>query len=563
MYTVPTRERTKDVFLYIRQSTDEKAQRQVRSMKDQQSDCEAMAMHLGLNIVEVFREDKSAKAPHRRPVFKSMIKALSYKTPAKRRADGILSWHPNRLSRNALEAGIVIQMLDDNLIKDMYFPAYSFHNDASGKEHLFMEFARSKGYSDHLSVSVLRGSCNRERDGAMVYPVKFGFQKRREVPETPALCSLFPIPCPTNYPIVQRIFELRGNGYSLADIEQFLTEEALIPNGGKLGKSRISGIICDQFYFGMWYINKGKTNERVINMREIRLPDGTEFEPILTESDFWKCQSDIIKNQRSHKRIKHINPIPVPVLCERCGGKMRPCWKKVKRAGGILEPQLGYECQTRRDGSRCKQPRIKSDILYAHIAEAFEQITLDKRYYQRFLVGSETFIRRKTQDLKRDRVKQTKAIQKLKGQKLDLLRQKAVLSADAGLSPSDKKVINGELQELATLIEKAEIRRKDLGEDIRTKTIGFKKFIELSQSLHSDWLEADLGQKQKISEKVVLNLTIENREIRSQTWSAPFQAWLNSHKFFDGRGELKNLEPYFIRLWTIMEQYPDFLEGWK
>ncbi len=134
MYETPTRPQTKNVFLYIRQSTDEKAQRQVRSLKDQQRECEILAQRLGLNIVDVFREDRSAKRPHQRPVFKAMLKELSYKSAVKRRADGVLSWHPNRLSRNALEAGMVIQMLDDQLIKDMYFPAYSFHNDASEKD---------------------------------------------------------------------------------------------------------------------------------------------------------------------------------------------------------------------------------------------------------------------------------------------------------------------------------------------------------------------------------------------------------------------------------------------
>jgi len=84
-----------------------------------------------LNIVDTFIEKESAWKPHKRKVFKAMIKELSYKNPARRRADGILAWHPNRLSRNALEAGIIVQMLDDEFIKDLYFPAYSFHNDTS------------------------------------------------------------------------------------------------------------------------------------------------------------------------------------------------------------------------------------------------------------------------------------------------------------------------------------------------------------------------------------------------------------------------------------------------
>jgi len=563
MYETNHRPRIKNVFLYIRQSTDEKAQRQVRSLKDQQRECEILAERLGLNIVQVFREDKSAKKPHQRPVFKSMLKELSYKSASKRRADGILSWHPNRLSRNALEAGMIIQMLDDTLINDMYFPAYSFHNDASGKEHLFIEFARAKGYSDHLSVSVMRGTCNREREGAMVYPVKFGYQKRREVPETPALCSLFPIPCPTNYPIVRRIFELRREGRSLENIEISLISEALTPTVGKVGKSRISSILADQFYFGLWYINKGKPNERQVDLRTVTLPDGTRFEPVLNEVEFWDCQSERTKNQRKHKKIKHINPFPNAIVCNRCGKKMRPCWKKIKRTGGKIEPQLGYECQTRIEGVRCKQPRLKAEVLYDYIADVLETVSTSKKDYQRFLIGSHTFIRQKTLALDQQRRVQSQAISKLKTQQLELVKQKAALAANNALNVSDKCLLDKQLAEITEKLELAHGRKRELSQNSKSKIIGFRKFIELSRNLHTDWHNADLSQKRKISEKILLNLTIETREIRSQTWSTPFEEWLKTPFFKGGRGELKNLEPYFMRLWTIMEQYPDFLEDWE
>lgn len=136
-----------------------------------------------------------------------MLKELSYKSPERRKADGILAWHPNRLSRNALEAGMIVQMLDDELIQNLYFASYSFHNDTSGKEHLTIEFARAKGYNDQLSDVVSRGILSRERMGAMVSSRKFGYQAKREHSD-PKLCSMFPIPDLVEYPAIQRMFEL-------------------------------------------------------------------------------------------------------------------------------------------------------------------------------------------------------------------------------------------------------------------------------------------------------------------------------------------------------------------
>ena len=92
------------VFLYLRRSTKSGADKQVRSIPDQENDCLILAERLGLEIVEIIVEKESAWKPHQRPQFKKLLKELSYKNPMRRKADGILAWHPNRLSRNALEA---------------------------------------------------------------------------------------------------------------------------------------------------------------------------------------------------------------------------------------------------------------------------------------------------------------------------------------------------------------------------------------------------------------------------------------------------------------------------
>jgi hypothetical protein len=76
----------------------------VQSIEDQRRDCEAVVERYGLKVVEVVEEDESAWKPHHRLKFKQMLKQLSYRSKGKRKADGIVAWHPNRLSRNALEA---------------------------------------------------------------------------------------------------------------------------------------------------------------------------------------------------------------------------------------------------------------------------------------------------------------------------------------------------------------------------------------------------------------------------------------------------------------------------
>ena len=140
--------------LYVRKSSED-AEAQAKSLPDQIADCKEYANNHGLLLVgEPIQESKSAKKSGNRPLFSQMLKDIE-----KGKYDAILAWHPDRLSRNSLEAGMVVNMVDNGVIKDLRFPTFEFHNDSSsGKLTLNMLFALSKQYSEHLSESAQRGA---------------------------------------------------------------------------------------------------------------------------------------------------------------------------------------------------------------------------------------------------------------------------------------------------------------------------------------------------------------------------------------------------------------------
>lgn len=76
--------------LYARKSTDD-PQRQVRSIGDQIFECKQLAARIGINIIKVLEETKSAKKPNQRPVFRQMLSDLKNGV-----YDGIM--HKNQLS---------------------------------------------------------------------------------------------------------------------------------------------------------------------------------------------------------------------------------------------------------------------------------------------------------------------------------------------------------------------------------------------------------------------------------------------------------------------------------
>ena len=134
--------------LYARKSTTDESH-QEHSIPDQLRFCREFAEKNNLHVVAEIEEKQSAKTAGKRPLFTQMLKDIRAG-----KYDGILAWHPDRLCRNMLEAGEIIDMLDNWDIVDLKFCQHPFANNASGKMILGMMFVFSKQYSDSLKERV-------------------------------------------------------------------------------------------------------------------------------------------------------------------------------------------------------------------------------------------------------------------------------------------------------------------------------------------------------------------------------------------------------------------------
>jgi DNA invertase Pin-like site-specific DNA recombinase len=157
--------------IYIRKSTDDEA-KQVRSLEDQESECLELAQRMVVDIrpEDIISESGSAKKSGNRPIFDRMVEGFKLG-----KYHGLISWSPDRLSRNMKEAGELIEMVDLEQIQDLAFRTYQFENNPNGKMLLGILFATSKQYSDKLSVDVSRGTSGNIRDGKYNGVVKKGY----------------------------------------------------------------------------------------------------------------------------------------------------------------------------------------------------------------------------------------------------------------------------------------------------------------------------------------------------------------------------------------------------
>src|SRR5258706_3297161 len=138
---------TNKFFLYARKSTDE-PDRQVRSIDDQLVEARQLAAERNIQIVEVLIEKQSAKRPGR-PIFNQMMERIE-----RGEANGILAWHPDRLTRNYLDGGRIIYFLDTGKISQLIFKDSIAEPTSHGKLMLAISFGMSKYHSDNFSDGI-------------------------------------------------------------------------------------------------------------------------------------------------------------------------------------------------------------------------------------------------------------------------------------------------------------------------------------------------------------------------------------------------------------------------
>lgn len=146
-----------EYVIYARKST-ESEDRQTLSIQSQIIEMQEIAKHENLDIVKIFQESKSAKAPGR-PVFSEMLEFIK-----KGKADGILCWKIDRLARNPVDEGLIKWMLQNNTIQQIK----TFERDYNPDDNVVIasiEFSMANQYIRDLSRNVKRGLAEKVRRG--------------------------------------------------------------------------------------------------------------------------------------------------------------------------------------------------------------------------------------------------------------------------------------------------------------------------------------------------------------------------------------------------------------
>ena len=113
--------------LYARKST-ESDERQAMSIESQVKEMLQLAQKENLKVVEIKREAHSAKATGERKEYNAMISELRTG-----KFNAVLTWAPDRLSRNAGDLGVLVDLLDQKVIIEIRTFSQKFTNNPNEK----------------------------------------------------------------------------------------------------------------------------------------------------------------------------------------------------------------------------------------------------------------------------------------------------------------------------------------------------------------------------------------------------------------------------------------------
>ena len=379
--------------LYARKST-ESDEKQALSIDSQVKEMLAIAEREELEIVDIRRESHSAKASGQRPVFSELLRDLEIG-----RYTGILTWAPDRLSRNAGDLGSLVDMMDEKKLLQIRTYGQSFQNSPNEKFLLMILCSQAKLENDNKSINVKRGLRTRCEMGLWPAPAPMGYLNEKRVDR-----KGYVYVDPDRGHVIKKMFEKVANekwsGRKLYNWLKFdLNFKTPFGNKG-LTLSNIYLILQNDFYYGSFeYPRKSGLWYKGLH------------EPLITKELFDQVQEQV-RSQVIRVADKEFAFTKL-MGCGLCGSGICADEKFKKQKNGNVHRYVYYGCTKSRD-KYCQCGYIREEELIEQFVSLMEQIDLNEisikekikseverfKRFQRSILGIQTKIEVKEVDIR-------------------------------------------------------------------------------------------------------------------------------------------------------------------
>ena len=343
--------------LYARKST-ESEEAQILSIDSQIKEMIEMAQRDNLEIVEIKKESHSAKEAGQRPVFNEIVEEI--KTG---KFNAILTWAPDRISRNAGDLGRIVDLMDSGKLLEIRTFGQKFSNNPNEKFLLMILGSQAKLENDNKMINIKRGLRARCEMGLWPCTAPTGYLNSSDKAKS---CHIEVDPRRAH--IVKKMFEkIAYENYSGRRLHAWLKDEMKFRTrtGKVFSVSNIYITLRNTLYYGVFEYPKGGGNWYV-----------GKHTPIITKELFDMVQEKMISYTTSKVENKEFAFTKL-MTCTLCGSGITADEKFKKQQNGNVHRYVYYGCNRFKD-KVCKSGYMREEDLIEQLAGLMDTIDLDE-----------------------------------------------------------------------------------------------------------------------------------------------------------------------------------------
>lgn len=343
--------------LYARKSSEED-ERQALSINSQIKEMLDMAKRDGLRIVETRQESHSAKQSNGRPVFNQLLSEV--KTG---RFNAILTWAPDRLSRNAGDLGSIVDLMDQGLLSEIRTYGQKFTNSPNDKFMLMILCSQAKLENDNKGVNVKRGLRAKCEMGIRPGSAPLGYLNEMSNIRGQSRILIDP----DRAPIIKEMFNKAANEFWTGrEIYNWLRDDLNFRNrtGKHLALSGIYRILESEIYYGEFEFPKGSGKWYK-----------SSAEPLIDKKTFERARGnlEVAPRQFGLKEFQFTKLI----TCGKCGSSITATEKFKRNLECGMKRYVYYHCAKGKD-YKCDQAYIREEELLLEFIRLMDKIDFNK-----------------------------------------------------------------------------------------------------------------------------------------------------------------------------------------
>jgi DNA invertase Pin-like site-specific DNA recombinase len=345
--------------LYVRKSS-EQSERQALSIDSQIAEMQAVASRDGFLIADILRESHSAKESGQRPVYNQMVQEIG-----SGRFNAILTWAPDRLSRNAGDLGSIVDMMDNGKLVEIRTASQRFTNHPNEKFLLMILCSQAKLENDNKSVNVKRGLKTKVEMGYRPNMSPLGYLHDKFAEKGARRIFIDP----ERGPMIKEAFhKVAYECWTGRDLKRWLDDEKQFKTrkGKKITLSMIYRLMGNPFYTGRYEFpkNSGKWFEG-------------KHEILITKEVFDRVQENMKGNpHKTHAGSKEFGFTRI-FKCGACGSGICADEKIKRLKDGTIRRYVYYGC-SKKWMTGCKEPSIREEELLSQLCKMIDKIDIDE-----------------------------------------------------------------------------------------------------------------------------------------------------------------------------------------